>query len=60
MPASVPEDPHRTMPCGVEGCERSLTGGMATVREVLCDFHARMWIKRGYTVLPLPPKDDLA
>jgi len=46
--------PQQDRRCGAPGCERAIKGGLAEVREVLCDFHAQMYITRGFLVLPCP------
>jgi hypothetical protein len=46
--------PNNTYLCGAVGCSRFISGGLAPVRETLCDFHAQMWIDRGFTVRPEP------
>lgn len=52
-PESRPQ-PGNVRLCGAPGCERSIKGGLAKVSEVLCDYHAEMWVKRGFLVTPYP------
>jgi len=40
--------------CGADGYQRTVTGGLGKVRVSLCDFHAQIFIDRGYDVVPQP------